>query len=185
MFIHPSNHCIYCSIGRKTTCHGERPCASWPSLASRLLPPRHKCGSWQAHIQASQKKLFRVRNDKSRVASVQTSCHRERSVAIYSQGDYHAVHSARLVMTRTTDAFHRNDKVLGQGTCLQSDMTEHLQQLFRSIGNHYQHRKLHCHLFEESIYQKFKSSLQSNSPLTTHSSCTQYVFSNLVLILKQ
>ena len=67
------------------------------------------------------------------------------------QGDYHAVHSARLVMTRTADAFHRNDKVLGQGTCLQSDMTEHLQQLFRSIGNHYQHRKLHCHLFGDQF----------------------------------
>ena len=142
MFIHPSNHCIYCSIGRKTTCHGERPCASWPSLASRLLHP------------------YRVRNDKSRVASVQTSCHRECSVAILAfvitsvakktkkqvwlvrrlllslrsiasdknrMGvDCHAVHSARLVMTRTTDAFHRNDKVLGQGTCLQFDMTKHL-----------------------------------------------------------
>ena len=24
--------------------------AVWRSVAMRLLPPRHKCGSWQAHI---------------------------------------------------------------------------------------------------------------------------------------
>ena len=28
------------------------------------------------------------------------NCHRERSAAIYWQGDYHAVHAARLAMTR-------------------------------------------------------------------------------------
>ena len=62
--------CINCAIGRKTTCHGERPCASWPSLASRLLHP------------------YRVRNDKSRVASVQTSCHRERCVNCHGEESF-------------------------------------------------------------------------------------------------
>ena len=38
----------------KTTCHGERPCASWPSVSDKLR------------------------------ASLQTSCHRERTEANYS-----------------------------------------------------------------------------------------------------
>ena len=52
---------------------------------------------------------FRVRNDKVRGqepwASVEKGCHRERSVAIYWQGDCHAVISARLAMTRTAGKF--------------------------------------------------------------------------------
>jgi hypothetical protein len=115
MFIHPSNHCIYCSIGRKTTCHGERPCASWPSLASRLLHP------------------YRVRNDKSRVASVQTSCHRECSVNCHGEESFKTTrpscfcHYERSEVIKKTSVaceeiasvttFHRNDKEFEQEPC--------------------------------------------------------------------
>ena len=67
VFVNHNAFCINCAIGRKTTCHGEESFKTTrPScfchyerseviqkqvlFAKRLLPPRHKCGSWQAYI---------------------------------------------------------------------------------------------------------------------------------------
>ena len=100
--------------GHLAFCHYERSevIQKQVLLAMGLLPPCHKCGSWQAHIQASQKHLVGVRNDKglaasvelvSRLprrvfytarndkklaASVQTTCHRERSVNCHGEESF-------------------------------------------------------------------------------------------------